>query len=217
MFDQQFLAFLLLAALLTITPGADTILTLRNSLSGGVRAGLWTAAGVCSGFFVQPLLASLGVAALFVESQTAFNVVKFAGAAYLAYLGLQSLRSAWRWLSLEAGAELARVQSPLSERSPWAAFREGALTNALNPKIAVFYFAVLPQFVSPGQAVLFKSLAMSAAHYLMGFVWLAALACVAGRARALFLRPQIRAAFDSLVGFAMLAFGLKLAFSKPRV
>jgi threonine/homoserine/homoserine lactone efflux protein len=168
MFDQQFLAFLLLAALLTITPGADTILTLRNSLSGGVRAGLWTAAGVCSGFFVQPLLASLGVAALFVESQTAFNVVKFAGAAYLAYLGVQSLRSAWRWLSLGGGAELAREQSPMSERSPWAGFREGALTNALNPKIAVFYFAVLPQFVTPGQAVLAKSLAMSAAHYLMG-------------------------------------------------
>src|SRR5207253_2842436 len=89
MFDSLFWAFLALAALLTITPGADTVLTLRNTLAGGTRDGLWTMAGVCSGFVFQPLLAALGVAALFVRLPLAFAVVKLAGAIYLIYLGGQ--------------------------------------------------------------------------------------------------------------------------------
>jgi threonine/homoserine/homoserine lactone efflux protein len=216
MFDDQFCAFLILAALLTVTPGADTVLTFRNSLAKGTRAGLWTAAGVCSGFFVQPVLASLGVAALFVESQTAFNVVKFAGAGYLIYLGAQSLRSSWQWLHAGATLDNADAQGLTSGDRSWANYRQGLLTNALNPKIAVFYFAVLPQFVAPGQAVLLKSLVMSASHYLMGVIWLSAVACAAGRARAAFMRPRVRAAFDGIAGLAMIGFGLKLAASKAR-
>ena len=216
MFDHQFFAFLLLAGLLTITPGADTVLTLRNSLAKGTRAGLWTAAGVCSGFFVQPVLASLGVAALFVESQTAFNVVKFAGAAYLVYLGAQSLRSSWQWLHSGATSDDSNAQGLTSDDGGWANYRQGLLTNALNPKIAVFYFAVLPQFIAPGQAVLFKSLVMAASHYIMGVIWLSAIACAAGRAREAFLRPRLRAAFDGIAGLAMIGFGLKLAASKAR-
>src|SRR5438874_1507240 len=96
MFDSLFWAFLALAALLTITPGADTVLTLRNTLAGGTRDGLWTMAGVCSGFVFQPLLAGLGVAALFVRLPLAFAVVKVAGAIYLIYLGGQSLREGSR-------------------------------------------------------------------------------------------------------------------------
>src|SRR5436305_9418512 len=96
MFDSLFWAFLALAALLTVTPGADTVLTLRNTLTGGTRAGLWTMAGICSGFVFQPLLATLGVAALFVKLPLAFAAVKMAGAFYLVYLGGQSLREAFR-------------------------------------------------------------------------------------------------------------------------
>src|SRR5207237_1048818 len=96
MFDSLFWAFIALAALLTITPGADTVLTLRNTLSGGTRQGLWTVAGICSGFMFQPMIAVLGVAALFVRLPPAFAVVKMVGAIYLVYLGVQSLREAIR-------------------------------------------------------------------------------------------------------------------------
>src|SRR3954469_23040179 len=96
MFDPLFWAFLALAALLTITPGADTVLTLRNTLGGGTRDGLCTMAGICSGFVFQPFLATLGVAALFVGLPVAFNLVKIAGAFYLLYLGIQSLLEAGR-------------------------------------------------------------------------------------------------------------------------
>src|SRR4051794_31950753 len=141
MFDSMFWAFIALAAFLTITPGADTVLTLRNTLSGGTRAGLWTMAGVCSGFFFQPLLAALGVAALFVKLPLAFAVVKIAGAFYLVYLGVQSLHEAICLLRSRTPIEKRFVRAATGA-SAWKSYREGLLTNALNPKISVFYFAV---------------------------------------------------------------------------
>jgi threonine/homoserine/homoserine lactone efflux protein len=213
-FDHQFMSFLALALLLTITPGADVVLTIRNSLSGGSKDGLWTMAGICSGFFVQPVLASLGVAALLVNSATAFNLVKFAGAAYLTYLGSRSLLSAWRWWVQETNSEPMDVPIESSKTRRWVRYREGLLTNALNPKIAVFYFAVLPQFINPGDPVLLKSLLMSASHYLIGVVWLSSLALVAGQARELFLKPKTRATCEAISGLTMIGFGLKLATSE---
>ena len=142
MFDSLFWAFVGLAVLVTITPGADTVLTIRNTLSDGTRAGIWTVAGICSGFIFQPLLAALGVAALFIKLPLAFAAVKFAGALYLVYLGGQSLREATRlWKARYSEVPVgARTNS-----DSWKRYREGLLTNALNPKIAVFYFAVLPR------------------------------------------------------------------------
>src|SRR5690349_2635809 len=96
MFDSLFWAFIGLAALVTISPGADTVLTIRNTLAGGARDGLWTAGGVISGFCFQPLLAAFGVAALFIKLPLAFEAVKIAGSLYLIYLGCQSLREAGR-------------------------------------------------------------------------------------------------------------------------
>src|SRR5690242_3977713 len=108
MFDSLFWAFIALAALLTISPGADTVLTLRNTLSGGTRAGFYTTAGICSGFVFQPLLATLGVAALFVKLPLAFAVVKMAGAIYLIFLGIRSLSEAIRlWRARNRQEEIA--------------------------------------------------------------------------------------------------------------
>src|SRR4051794_4113739 len=136
MFDSLFWGFVALAALLTITPGADTVLTLRNTLGGGTRDGLWTMAGICSGFLFQPLLATLGVAALFVQLPLAFAVVKIAGAFYLIYLGAQSLREAlflWRRRAV-IDEPFVRTATP---GCAWKRYRQGLLTNALNPKIGV--------------------------------------------------------------------------------
>jgi threonine/homoserine/homoserine lactone efflux protein len=131
MFDSLFWAFVGLAVLVTITPGADTVLTIRNTLTGGTRDGIWTVAGICSDFIFQPLLAALGVAALFIKLPLAFTAVKFAGALYLVYLGGQSLREAARLWKARYG------EVPVGARTnsdSWKRYREGLLTNALIPK-----------------------------------------------------------------------------------
>jgi threonine/homoserine/homoserine lactone efflux protein len=215
MFDSLFWAFLVLAALLTITPGADTVLTLRNTISGGTRDGLLTMAGVVSGVVFQPLLAALGVAALFVRLPIAFAFVKLAGAFYLVYLGIQSLREAAHWWRTRQPNDVG-LASILASRNPWKPYREGFLTNALNPKIAIFYFAVLPQFIKADDPVLLKSMAMASCHYLMGAVWLGGLALAAGRARALLIRPRVKATLEGLSGLAMIGFGARLAFARAR-
>src|ERR1700760_802361 len=123
MFDSLFWAFIALAALLTISPGADTVLTLRNTLSGGTRAGLYTMAGVCSGFIFQPLLATLGVAALFVKLPLAFAVVKTAGAVYLIFLGVRSLSEAIKlWHARNRHEEILPVKA--QPGIGWKRYRE---------------------------------------------------------------------------------------------
>ena len=214
MLDSLFFSFIALAALLTITPGADMVITLRNTLSGGTRDGLCTMAGICSGFIFQPLLATLGLAALFVRLPVAFGVVKIAGAFYLVFLGIQSLREAVR-LWKTRGDEKPNL-CLTGRASVWKRYREGLLTNALNPKIAVFYFAVLPQFIKPGDPVFLKSLLMTFCHYAMGVIWLGTIAVCAGQLRTVLTRPRIKASLEALSGLAMIGFGARLAFSRAR-
>ena len=213
MFDSLFWAFIALAAVLTITPGADTVLTLRNTLAGGTRDGLWTMAGICSGFLFQPMLAVLGVAALFVKLPVAFAVVKIAGAIYLVHLGIQSLREAVRLFRTNR-TETLESSGRRQRSSPSWRYREGLLTNALNPKIAVFYFAVLPQFVKAGDPVLLKSTVMTLCHYAMGVVWLGGIAVGAGLLRRVLTRPRVKAGLEALSGLAMIGFGARLAFAR---
>ncbi|HEY4281508.1 MAG TPA: LysE family translocator [Chthoniobacterales bacterium] len=215
MFDSLFWSFLVLAAFLTITPGADTVLTLRNTVSDGTRAGLWTMAGVCSGFLFQPLLAVLGVAALFVKLPVAFAVVKIVGAFYLVYLGVLSVHEAVRLWRARTAIDETFVRAATSV-SIWKPYRQGLLTNALNPKIAVFYFALLPQFIRPGDPVLLKSLLMTLCHYGMGAIWLGGIAVCAGRLRTFLIRPRVKASLEALSGLAMIGFGARLAFSRVR-
>ena len=215
MFDSLFWAFIALAALLTITPGADTVLTLRNTLSGGTRDGLWTMAGICSGFVFQPLLAALGLAALFVQLPLAFAFVKFAGAIYLVYLGVQSLHESVKLFRTNRAAQ-PHFRESGRRASAAKRYREGLLTNALNPKIAVFYFAVLPQFIKAGDPVLLKSLLMTFCHYVMGVIWLGGIAICAGQLRSVLTRPRVKATLEGVSGLAMIGFGARLALARAR-
>jgi len=205
-FDPQVLAFALVAAVVTIAPGADTLLVVRNSLRGGRRDGMLTALGIGSGLYVHALLSAIGVSALLAHSAQAFMALKVAGAAYLAWLGIQSLRSGIR------GVPAAQVPGVAPTAATAArCFREGLLTNLLNPKVIVFYLALLPQFLSPGDAVLAKSLLFAAIHFAEGLIWLSAVAWAVDRSRRFFLRPALRRALDSTCGTIFLALGAKLA------
>jgi threonine/homoserine/homoserine lactone efflux protein len=199
--------FALLAGILTIMPGQDTVLVLRNATTAGAAAGLATTAGVCSGLFFHATLSALGVSALLVASASAFAALRWVGAAYVVWLGLESLlrlrRS--RRVELETGRPTAGARR---------SFLQGLLSNLLNPKTAVFYLALLPQFAVFRESVLRDSLLLAALHFAMAFVWLGVIALLADRARAWLARPAVTRGVDALAGVALLAFGLRLALAR---
>jgi threonine/homoserine/homoserine lactone efflux protein len=189
-----------------VIPGQDTMLVLRNATLGGSAAGIATTAGVCSGLFLHATLSALGVSALLVASATAFAVLRFAGAAYVVWLGVQSLLRLRR--GAPAGA-LERVAAP-ARRS----FAQGLLSNVLNAKTAAFYLALLPQFAVVRETVLRDSLLLAALHAAMSFVWLGGIALLADRARRVLARPRLTRGVDALAGVALIAFGVRLALAR---
>ncbi len=194
--------FIGLAAVVICTPGQDTALTIRNALMGGRRAGIATALGVALGQAVWTLAAAAGAVALLRASQPAFTALRLVGAAYLVFLGLQALRAAIRRRPPEARAAAGRAGT-----TPEAALRQGLLSNLANPKMAVFFTSLLPQF---GEAFV-TLLSLGLVFALLTFVWLAAYGIVAARARRFLGRDRVQRAFDAVTGVVLVALGLRLA------
>jgi RhtB (resistance to homoserine/threonine) family protein len=209
--DARVLAFTLAAAALTIAPGADTMLVIRNVLRGGRRDGVVTTFGICSGLFVHATLSALGVSMLLMHSATVFHVVKFTGACYLGWLGLQSLHSAVR---TPPPPDCREEVEPTARRVPQQCFLEGLLSNVLNPKTAVFYVAFLPQFIDPLEPVLTQSLLLAGIHYVEGIVWLATLSIMLDHARRFLLKSVVRRWLDGLCGAMLLGFGIRLSLAR---
>jgi threonine/homoserine/homoserine lactone efflux protein len=191
------LAFLGVSALVIVTPGQDTALTIRNTLAGGRRAGVLTAAGVSSAQAVWALSAAVGVTALLRASEPAFLALRIAGSLYLVYLGLQALRSAFR--------PKAPAAAPLRRRVP--AFRQGVVSNLGNPKMAVFFTSLLPQFGSSFPALLALGLVFCA----LTLAWLSGYAAAVAKAGDVLRRSRVRRWLDGLTGAVLVGFGLRLA------
>ncbi len=209
MFDSQVLAFTAVAAVLTITPGADTMLVLKNTMRGGRADGLATTGGIVSGVLVHAVLSALGLSVILARSAAAFTTVKWLGAAYLIWLGVKTLRDAGRGTDgSSSGAAEGRF------RSRRDSFLEGLLNNVLNPKVAVFYLAFLPQFLSPGDPVLAKSILLGAIHNLQGIVWLGTITWVVSSGRRWLDRPRVRAAVARFSGAVLVALGVRLALER---
>jgi threonine/homoserine/homoserine lactone efflux protein len=190
------LAFLGVSTLLIVTPGQDTALTIRNTLTGGRRAGVRTALGVSSGQAVWALAAAAGLAAVLQASEPAFLALRLAGAAYLVYLGAHAL-----WLALRGSAPHAVAARP------GAPYRQGVLSNLGNPKMAVFFTSLLPQFGHSFAALLGLGIVFCA----MTLAWLSAYAVVIARAGHVLRRPGVRRLIDAVTGALLVAFGLRLA------
>jgi threonine/homoserine/homoserine lactone efflux protein len=195
------LAFLGISALVIVTPGQDTALAIRNSLLGGRRAGVFTALGVSTGQAVWALATSAGLAALIVAFEPAFVTLKLVGAAFLVYLGAQALLAAIR------GTHVERREGggPLTSRT---AFRQGVLSNLGNPKMAVFFTSLLPQFGAESFGGL---LALGLVFCTMTFVWLCGYAFVVARVGDVLRRPVVRRVFDAVLGTVLVALGFRLA------
>lgn len=195
------LLFVGIVALLTITPGADMAMVARSAIGGGRRDAFATTLGIAAGCMVWAIASALGIAAVLAASQTAYDALRLAGAAYLVWLGIQSLRAAWR------GAE---PPQRVAARRP-SPFRQGLMTNLLNPKIAVFYSTFLPQFIDPGDPVLLVSMALAGVHIALGIAWLSLYAWLLDRAVTAFRGSRVRRALDALTGTVLVGLGLRLA------
>ena len=202
--DPLFLAGLAVLALLTISPGADMALVAKITLERGRRDALLATMGICSGLLVHATASALGLSVILATSAEAFTVVKLVGAAYLVYLGVQALRSSFRH-------ETAAAVAPRRGTSP---FVQGLLSNVLNPKVAVFYLTFMPQFMSPGDNVLVRSLAFAVAHGIMGVAWLTAYAYVLSRISVVLGRSGVRRWLERVTGGVLVALGLRLALER---
>ncbi|GII75149.1 lysine transporter LysE [Sphaerisporangium rufum] len=199
----QVLAFAGVVLLGAMSPGPDFAVVVRRSALSGRHRGMAAAVGVAAGVFVWAAAAATGVAALVAASAFAFTAVKIVGAAYLFYLGIRSLHAATR------RRQAAPEPTGGSGDGGWAAFREGLLCNVLNPKAAVFFLALMPQFVS-ADASLADTLALSAAGLAAALAWFLAVANLVGALRRLFARPAARRAIDAVSGAALIALGVRL-------
>ncbi|MFL6046520.1 MAG: LysE family translocator [Propionibacteriaceae bacterium] len=195
------IAFIGLCLVLAMTPGPDTFLVLRFSLQGS-RAGLAAAAGSALGSMVWAFAIAAGLASLLEESATAYRIVKIVGGLYLIYLGLRVLLRRRR-----------AVASDLSERPKRghpvvAAFGSGVLSCALNPKVGLFFLAIVPQFVAPHSAVFSAFLTLGAIDTAVAFVWLVVIATIAARAVVWLRRPRVTAVLNRVTAGVLTAFGL---------
>jgi threonine/homoserine/homoserine lactone efflux protein len=201
-------AFLGVAALIVVMPGLDMALVTRNALARGRRSALATAAGVNAGVTVWIAASALGVAAVVRASEPAFLVLKLAGGAYLVLLGARTLLGARRAGEADAGEAPALLGPPSG--SAWPAFRQGLLNNLLNPKMAVLFVSLLPQFAAPGPGSWLRSLLLGGLFLALGVLWLCAYALVAARAAGTLHRPAVRARIEALTGTVLLGLGLRV-------
>jgi len=212
--DPQVKAFAVIAGLLTLTPGADTMLVIRNVMARGRAAGLQTTVGACSGLFIHATLSALGLSAILIRSATAFGVVKLVGAGYLVWLGVHALRQALRHTPEPDQLHGVAVVSATVARRGRRSFLEGFLSNVLNPKVVMFYLAFLPQFMAPGDWVFGKSMLLATIHFVEGVVWMSALTFSIARVRAWITQTRVRRTIEATTGVVLIGFGARLALDR---
>lgn len=207
----NFEAFLIAITILTLTPGLDTALVIRNTTRGGFHDGAVTSLGICLGLFVHASFSALGISVILTQSAELFTLVKSIGAAYLIWLGISSLRSLKNAsaMSISEGHE----QGVQGKRS----LREGFLSNVLNPKTAVFYLAFLPQFINPEYSPLVQSMVMASIHFIIAMVWQCGLSGMLNSAKSLLKSSKFIRWMEATTGLVLVGLGVKLLLEEPTI
>ncbi|GAL36587.1 putative threonine efflux protein [Vibrio maritimus] len=208
---QNFEAFIIAITILTLTPGLDTALVIRNTTRGGFRDGAVTSLGICMGLFVHATFSALGISVVLTQSAELFSLVKGIGAAYLIWLGLSSLRS------LKHTSSMAVEQSEMQKISGKRSLREGFLSNVLNPKTAVFYLAFLPQFINPEYSPFAQSMLMAAIHFVIAMLWQCGLSGMLNSAKSLLKSAKFTRWMEATTGVVLIGLGVKLLMEEPAV
>src|SRR5215210_7350540 len=204
------LPFLVASILVTVVPGADMALVTRQVFIGGPRLAQRTILGNLTGICVHGAALAVGLSALLVASATAYTVVKLAGAAYLVWLGIQTLRSARR----PAVTPDAAPDAETGSLSPPRAFGQGLVSTVLNPKPALFFLTFIPQFIDRDEPVLAQTLFLTLVHVIVGLVWLTTYAYLVDRARLVLTRDRFRTWLERSTGAVLIALGVRVAVER---
>jgi threonine/homoserine/homoserine lactone efflux protein len=212
---ELFVPFLGMVAVLTVTPGPDMLLVLRNGLRGGPQVAWFTGLGCCLGIAGHATAAVLGLSAVLAASAGAYMVVKTVGALYLAYMGVKMLRSAFRPDPDEAGTEADDRPAPAAATTTSGeAFRQGLLTNLLNPKIALLFLTLLPQFVGSDEPRLRTTATLAVLFLAIAVCWWRAFSLLLGPVARLLHRPRMRQRLDAVAGTLLVGIGVKVALER---
>lgn len=202
----DFWAFLIAITALTMAPGVDTVIVIRNTARGGWKDGMVTNLGICSGLFIHATVSAIGIAVILLQTAWAYQLLKWVGAAYLIWLGWNSLRAAWQGQAFLLQTKDTQQQAFHATR----AFKEGFLSNVLNPKTVIFYMAFLPQFIDPTGSALKQSLFLAGIHFIIAMIWQGLLSLMVNQAKQWLTRPKVNQWFNLVTGSILSLLGLRL-------
>lgn len=202
------LSYGLLALLLAVSPGADVMLVLTAALRGGARAGLLTAAGISLGAFTWTLLVAVGLASMLTASPALFDVVTYAGVAYMFYLGLAEIRA-----GLSHRSAVSSIKSA-DFTDDWSYVGKGLIVNLLNPKVGIFYLSFLPQFLPGGELTVKNVMLLGGIHILFGALWLTACSLAVDKAQSLISSERFNKAVMIVAGCMIILFAVLILRSR---
>jgi threonine/homoserine/homoserine lactone efflux protein len=208
----NFEAFLVAITLLTITPGIDTVLVIKNTSRSGGKDGVVTSLGICLGLFVHAMFSAVGISAILLQSAELFLAMKWIGAAYLIWLGIGGLKAAFKGHS-----RLTIDDSDTRSSNIRRSLKEGFLSNVLNPKTAIFYLAFLPQFIDPQYSPLSQAMTMAGIHFVIAMFWQCGLAGAVSSAKRFFASPVALKWMEGMTGSVLIFLGSKLLFDGQNV
>lgn len=209
---SEILTFAFVASLLVMSPGPNGVLITKTVPTSGRSAGLANVAGFVTGFYLHGAMAILGLSIILLQSATAFAIVKYLGAAYLCWIGIKALISAWQ------GIETTKEVKPEDQRRTLVnAYIEGLLTNALNPKVSMFYLAAFPQFITLGETTAAASFMLVFIHSMINAVWFGAMVLLMSRLTAVARNGRFQRWLKGVTGVVFIGFGVKLATFKAYI
>ncbi|MGE7759774.1 LysE family translocator [Peribacillus sp. NPDC097895] len=208
---ENYLLFLMMSFLLIIMPGPNTGVVIQNTISLGKKGGVKTVFGSFSGLILHILAAVFGLSAIIVQSAFIFSIFKYAGAVYLIYLGIKSLLSLRKPSELKVEGQKSQIQINSKRNS---CFFQGFVTCVSNPKVAVFFFTFLPQFIKPGESHFTQLLVMGCSYAFLNLIWYLTYVYLINHLKNWIRKPSVQKVLQGATGFVLLGFGFKLAFER---
>ncbi|WP_459503123.1 LysE family translocator [Bacillus sp. C1] len=206
---ENYFLFIIMSICLIILPGPDTAMATKNTLTSGKMGGVKTVFGTCIALLIHTLAAVIGLSALIVKSAFIFSIFKYVGAIYLVYLGIQALLS----LKSKNSPDIHEIPIQHGDKNS-SCFRQGFLTNLLNPKIAVFFLTFLPQFLNPNHNTLVQFLIMGLTYLVLTVIWFAFYIFLIDKISIFMKKPTTQRYVQGITGIVLIGFGIKLAFEK---
>jgi len=206
---ENYLLFIIMSICLIILPGPDTAMATKNTLVAGKVGGVKTVFGTCIALLIHTLAAVIGLSALIVKSALLFSIFKYVGALYLIYIGIKALLA----VKNKEGVNTNDV-SINNDKEHTSCFRQGFLTNLLNPKIAVFFLTFLPQFLNPSHNTFIQLLVMGLTYLVLTIIWFAFYIFLIDKISAFMKKPKTQRYIQGLTGIVLIGFGIKLALEK---